>query len=282
MLKNFVIFILSHARANHIITVETLRRHKYTGKIIIVIDDTDTELQTYLEKYGATVEIFNKKAISKTFDIADNFAQTNGVVYARNACFQIAKQLGYKYFMQLDDDYSQFEYRLYSKVNQTPKPIHNLDKVIIAMLEFYNDIPAHTIAMAQGGDFMGGKNNPMARTPVLARKCMNTFLCSTEKPFLFHGRINEDVNTYTHEGSKGQLMFTIPFLSVVQASTQSKAGGMTQTYMTQGTYVKSFYTVMFQPSSVTIKPMGTRHRRMHHCVNTNATFPKIISETNKK
>ena len=36
--KNFAVFILSHGRANNVITIKTLRDVGYTGKIYIIIN----------------------------------------------------------------------------------------------------------------------------------------------------------------------------------------------------------------------------------------------------
>ena len=107
---------------------------------------------------------------------------------------------------------------------------------------------------------------------------MNSFICSTEREFRFHGRMNEDVNTYANGGSKGLLMFTVPFCSLVHATTQGSSGGMTEIYLNQGTYVKSFYSIMYQPSSVTVQTMGDVYMRLHHSVKWNNTVPKIVSE----
>ena len=65
------------------------------------------------------------------------------------------------------------------------------------MLRFYESIPALTLAMAQRGDFVGGKENDILKGEKMKRKAMNSFICSVDRPFKFVGRINEDVNTYT-------------------------------------------------------------------------------------
>ena len=51
--------------------------------------------------------MFDKLEISKKFDEFDNFDDRRAIVYARNASFEIAKKLGLKYFLQLDDDYEE-------------------------------------------------------------------------------------------------------------------------------------------------------------------------------
>ena len=50
MIDNTAVFILSHQRANKITTNMVLRKCGYTGKIYILIDDTDTQLNDYKEK----------------------------------------------------------------------------------------------------------------------------------------------------------------------------------------------------------------------------------------
>jgi hypothetical protein len=281
MLNDFVVFILTHGRADNVITYKTLKKLGYSGKIIIVIDNEDKQADQYLKKFD-DVEIFDKKAIAKTFDEADNFGDRRAIIYARNACFDIAKKRGYKYFIEFDDDYTGFDYRIYNTESQKPKQVKNLDSVLLLLLDFYKKTNFATISIAQGGDFIGGKNNRMASSPTIFRKCMNSFICSTDRPFNFVGRINEDVNTYVYKQSQGLLMGTIPFVALIQKKTQSNKGGMTDLYLDSGTYVKSFYTVIFSPSSCTIKPMGDKHKRLHHAIKWDNAVPKIISETIKK
>ena len=157
-MNELVVFILTHGRANNVYTLKTLRKHGYTGKVIFVIDNEDKQADEYYKKYE-DVEMFDKKAIAKTFDEADNFEDRRAIIYARNACFDIAKKFGYKYFIEMDDDYTYFEYRVYSADIQKPKNVFNLDAVFLSLLEFYKSTNFATISMAQGGDFIGGKNN---------------------------------------------------------------------------------------------------------------------------
>ena len=280
-MDNFVAFILTHGRPDNVITYKSLRKHGYTGKVIVVIDDEDKTADQYYEKFD-DVEMFSKEAIAKTFDEGDNFNDRRSIVYARNACFEIAKKRGYKYFIQLDDDYTGYDYRVYTETNQKPTRVKNLDNVFGALLDFYKKTNFATIAMAQGGDFIGGKNNKMATRPTIYRKAMNSFICSTDRPFLFQGRINEDVNTYTSEASKGLLMGTISLVSLTQKTTQSNKGGMTDIYLDNGTYVKSFYTVIFSPSSCKVKPMGDTRMRLHHAIDWDRAVPKIVRESLKQ
>lgn len=282
MIKDFAIFILSHGRPEKVDTVRSLNRSGYTGNYYIVIDNEDKKAAKYYEIFGDKVIMFDKAAIAETFDEGDNFQDRRAVIYARNVCFILAEQLGIKYFMELDDDYTSFRFKMNSEFSYADKNINNLDKVINKLLEFYFSIPAKSIAIGQNGDYIGGKLNDIDTNIGRRRKCMNSFICSTDRPFQFVGRINEDVNTYTSFQSLGNLFLTFPLLTLQQATTQNSSGGMTELYLDSGTYVKSFYTVMYHPSAVKVKTVGIIHPRLHHHILWDNAVPCIISEQYRK
>jgi len=246
--KNFGVLILTHGRPDNVITVETLRKSGYTGKIYFVVDDEDSRQQEYLDRFGDMVVIFSKDEIGKTFDKGDNFGDKRTITFARNASWKVAEKLGLKYFIQLDDDYTNFDYRFNDRLEYQMdikyERIKNLDGIFDAMLDFYKSVPAVTIAMAQGGDFIGGGQGRNAQGVRLMRKCMNSFICSVDRPLKFRGTFNEDVNTYVSLGNRGLLFFTVNNVSLTQKATQSSAGGITDLYLKFGTFVKSFMTVM--------------------------------------
>lgn len=282
-LKDFAVFILTHGRPDRVFTYETLRKSGYSGRIFLLVDDLDKTREKYVETFGEEMIVFDKKAIAKTFDQADNFDDMRSIVYARNAAFEVAKKLGVRYFIQLDDDYKWFQYRFGPDFVYRPKGVKSMDRLFAALLRFYKATKIDSIALAQGGDFIGGEESAMAQTIRLKRKCMNSFLCSTDRPFKFVGRINEDVNTYTRLASTGLLLFTTNQVSLEQMQTQTNAGGMTELYRDSGTYVKSFYSVMFQPSSVKVKTLQDRENaRLHHSVAWRNTVPMILRETVRK
>lgn len=284
MRDDFCVFILTHGRPDNVITYDTLKRQGYTGKLYIVIDDEDKTASQYRDRFGSKVLQFSKEEIAKTFDEGDNFNDRRCIIYARNACFDLAKQVGCKYFMQLDDDYQTFNFRLFTGEVLKQRIIASMDRALVELLKFYKQNESLlTVAMSQGGDWIGGAANPLAKKGYL-RKAMNSFLCSVERPFKFYGRINEDVNFYTNEGRKGKLVLTIAPLQLIQKQTQSNAGGMTDIYLDKGTYFKSFYSVMYSPSCVKIGLMGNKSEsmRIHHKITWNNCVPKILDESLKK
>jgi hypothetical protein len=278
--------ILTHGRADNVVTYQTLKKQGYTGEIYFVVDDEDSQQEKYIQNFGRDrVLVFSKEEYAKKIDEADQIEDRRTITYARNACYDLAQEIGYRYFIQLDDDYSVFDYIQDEELTFKHTPVQNLDRIFEACFRFLDcSERIKTVALAQGGDFIGGKLNGMSRLKRLKRKAMNSFFCDTEKRVEFVGRMNEDVNTYVTKGSRGDIFFTIPFVMLVQGQTQGNDGGISELYRSFGTYVKSFYTVMMHPSSVKISLMG-RYRntmRLHHSISWNNTVPEILPEEYKK
>lgn len=280
--KDFVALILTHGRPHKQLTYRSLRKAGYTGPIALVVDNEDPTRGELAKQYPGQVVTFDKLKEAQTTDAGDNFPNRKALVYARNASFGIAEQLGYKTFVQLDDDYTSWYYKADGELQYCSKQVKNLDAVFDAVLDFFEATKATSVALAQGGDFIGGTRGRQGKKLHLERKCMNTWFCSVERPFKFYGRMNEDVSTYVCSGRRGHLFLHIPNVAVMPAPTQQTAGGMTELYLQAGTYVKSFYTVMYAPSCVKVGEMGPTHRRLHHRIEWPTTAPKIVSEKWRK
>lgn len=281
MNENFAAFILTHGRPDNVKTYRTLRKQGYTGRIVLVVDNEDSSIDEYRERYGDQVVVFDKLAMAQRIDEADNFGNRKAIVYARNASYDIAEQLGIEYFLQLDDDYNQFVHKFTSRLIYHEKPVRDLDRLFEQVLAYYQSIPALTVALAQNGDFIGGAASSAAKAVTARRKAMNALFCSTKRRIWFMGRVNEDVNTYVTTGNRGGLFLTIMSAALIQTQTQQSAGGMSDLYLDEGTYRKSFYSVMYAPSCVHIRQIGYRYRRLHHHVTWESAVPKIIREEHK-
>lgn len=208
MRSDFCAFILTHGRPDNVKTFKTLEKCGYTGDVVIVIDNEDDRAAEYYERFGEMVYMFDKLAVSRTFDAADQSQDRRTIVYARNACFDIARELGYRYFIELDDDYTDFMFRFEYDGKLGYKSAWDLDSIIDAFIEFLDSSKALSVAFAQGGDLIGGLGNCNFIKGIL-RKAMNSFICDVERPFKFVGRINEDVNTYVLYGSRGGAILYI-------------------------------------------------------------------------
>jgi hypothetical protein len=279
MKHNFAAIILTHGRPEKVITYAALRRLGYTGRIVILIDDTDKTADKYKEIFGNQVHVFDKKYAKSISEVGNNFNDLRSTIYPRNVMFSVAKELGLTHFIQLDDDYSDFSYKFDEKYNYIWRSrIFNLDKVFDHFLDFLDSTPTRSICFFQEGDFVGGPSGTYGQKIKFKQKAMNSFFCRTDRPFKCLGQMNEDVNTYVREGSTGMLFFSSNLISLTQKPTQSNSGGMTEIYKDFGTYVKSFYSVMYMPSSVKVMLFPGYENRLHHNIKFKNTVPKILRE----
>ena len=165
----------------------------------------------------------------------DNFDFDKVIVYARNACYDFAEKLGYKYFLELDDDYTSFLFR-FGRAKSVDLKKSCINDVFNIYLDFYEiNTKIKILAFMQGGDFSDIRNGKVLR------KSMNALFCSTDRRVIFNGRLNEDVNTYTRQNNIGNMCISLPFIQLCQRQTQS-GNGMSETYLKYGTYTKSFYS----------------------------------------
>lgn len=292
MRDDFAIFILSHGRPD-VPTLDTIKECGYTGKYYIFIDDEDDTEDEYKKRYGDHIIQFSKAPMVGTFDLFDNFPQRNTVNFARNMCFRKARELGIKYFAEFDDDYNNFTFRYLKDGDNGPgtslgtMQIKDFDTVCDIMIEFLDNTNSRCIAMAQNGEMQGGALGKVwlfhAR-----RKSMNTFFFKVtdnpEEDVWFVGRMNDDVNTYVNGGRHGELWYQNARLNVNQGITQANKSGLTDMYKQFGTYNKSFYTIMLDPSSVKVGILGVGEHagRMHHRIFWNYAVPMLLSEKWKK
>ena len=147
--SDFCTFILSHGRPNNIRTLHPLlNTGNYSGPWYIVIDNEDPTAETYYQLYGSNrVIMFDKEAEARRLDIADNFIHMSRktITCARNACYDIARNLGYTYFWQLDDDYCRFRYVTDQAGKYVYHSIRHMDEALNATLDYYKSVPSLTL-----------------------------------------------------------------------------------------------------------------------------------------
>lgn len=281
MNNELAIFIMVHGRPDKMWTYNSLRKSGYTGKIFLVADDLDKTVNEYKKIYKEDLIIFDKKLSALDMDSGDNTNDLRSTLYSANTIFKLAKEKKYKYFFIMCDDYTGFYHNFNKELKFKKTAIKSLDKVFKSMLDFYKKTPILTLAMAQAGDFIGGEKGGNAKVKLM-RKAMNTFLCSTDRPFKFVGRLNEDVTTYVNLGSVGKLFMTITNLCIVQKGHQQEKSGLTDVYLDYGTYVKSFFSVMYNPSSIKVSAMGSKNFRIHHRVKWKNAVPVLLNQIHRK
>ena len=207
--NEFAVLIPTHGRSDRVFTYDTLRKSGYTGKIYLVCDDEDKQLEAYQKKYNGEVVVFSKADYAGKFDKMDNFGNKACVVYARNAIWDIAKSLGLKYISVADDDYYWIGNRIGFNGKYKPKTVRNADDVFSSYIDFLKSSQIDCICLAQGGDYIGGANSAAATDGFkVSRKMMNLYFFDVSKPIEFIGSINEDLTSSVVFGGRGRIILT--------------------------------------------------------------------------
>ena len=152
----------------------------------------------------------------------------------------------------------------------------HLDEVFSGMVEYMKETPITSLSFALSAYNMGGVDGSIKDG--MTRKTMTTFLMRADDVQYFHMRMNDDITTSLINGMRGKLYYSYLPIEVEVDKTQVKAGGMTDIYQKNGTYRKSFYSVMCCPSCVKVSAMGITDYRIHHTISWNNAVPKLLSE----
>ena len=273
----FAVFILSHGRAKTICTYRALRRCGYTGDLYVVIDNEDSDEVEYRRKFGDDIIQFDKRDYVAKTDLGDTDNDRRIGVFARNFIQDKAKEMGYQYHLQLDDDIHGFAVRKVIDGKLATTPIRNMDRVLEAMCQFMDDTPTTALSFGLAMYYVGGPASRQWKQQML-HKTMTTFLMRADHIEYFHMRMNDDITTSALNVSRGMIYYTYMPLMVEVDGTQEQKGGMTDIYVDNGTYRKSFYTVMALPSCSYVATMGLSYERIHHEVRWANCAPKVLSE----
>ena len=280
--RAFAVFILSHGRAKEISTVRMLKSSGYTGDWFVVIDNEDDQADMYYKKFGQDhVIMFDKAAEARLTDTGDLDEDRRVGVFARNRIETIAAEMGYKYHLQLDDDFNGIAYRYISGGRLAVKRCRQLDKLFFYMTNFMDKTDITWLSFALSCDYLGGIKSKRYASGLIP-KTMGSFLMRADDPIKFCMRMNDDITTTVLHGTRGKLFFSVMYMQVQTPATQHMRGGMTDIYRDNGTYRKSFYSVMCCPSCVKIAKQGITHFRIHHKISWNNARPKILNEKWKK
>ena len=274
--KDFAVFILTHGRAKSISTYRALRDGGYTGDTYIVIDNEDDQEDLYREKFGDMVIQFDKRDYLEKTDLGDLDDDRRIGVFARNFIQDEAKRLGYRFHLQLDDDVHGFGYRFAQDGRLRNVRCNRLDEVFSGMVQLMKETPITSLSFALSAYNIGGVNGSIKEG--MTRKAMTTFLMRADDIQYFHMRMNDDITTSLINGMRGKLYYSYLPVEVEVDKTQVQSGGMTDIYQKNGTYRKSFYSVMCCPSCVKVSAMGITDYRIHHTIRWNNAVPKLLSQ----
>ena len=277
MRDDFAVFILSHGRAGSLTTVNSLKKAGYTGKWFVIIDDLDDQRDAYAEKFGENVITFDKKLWAEKTDTITNTGDLRSPVFARNACYEIARELGIKFFAEMDDDIMLFNFRYEDCGKLKGKPVKKADELFEAMLKWQEDCGITSLGIACGAGMIGGVGGKFKQG--ILRSLHQAFILRTDDPIKFVGLLNEDGIATEWCDRIGKMAFEITSVAQNCPKRSSNEGGLNDLYKANNEYVRAFYSIVACPAQVKIHDLGggiTLQRK------SDTGFVKVISERWKK
>lgn len=247
-MKRFAIFILTNGRPNHQYTLEFLRK-SFKGDVFLVCDNEDKTLKEYQRNYGEQVIVFDKKEWVSKSDPMDNFQSKNSVLYARNAVFEIAKDMGYDFFVMVDDDVTGLSFRYEKDGKLVGKPVKDFNKVSSVILETMDDTGTDFFSFGMDKIYIGGLSNGQYRKKIIDKVYCFIF-CRTEQQHFYKGIMNEDEINNILSMSVGKLAKSLTAIQInYKPIGRDNIGGNAETYNENGyySYVRNFYPIIAFP-----------------------------------
>lgn len=286
MRDDFAIFICTHGRPNKQLTLEALKNCGYTGKIYLVLDDTDETIQQYLDIYGTeNVIIFNKNYYinADKYDNGSNELHPKCIVYAKRAVEDIANQLNFKYFAIADDDITKFSLR-YPVANSAKRfKITDFDSVLSAYINVLScDVAA--IGFGHVTSYCGGANSFSPENLSKRYLPYQFILRNGNTKVNWTSWFAEDDITELSDGKIGKLWLVVPY--VMQETEPigdiNATGGMVDTYKKDNMFVLNFNVIRFCPQSAILRYKPGKLNRYVITRYYDRCFPQLISEEYKK
>lgn len=279
MRNDFAVFICTHGRPTAQLTLEMLKREGYTGKWYLVLDDTDSTIQQYIDIYGKdNVVIFNKNHYinSDDYDNGDNILHDKCILYAKRAVEDIARYLKLDYFAIVDDDFVKLSIRYPEEGKLKRMQITDLDSILDAYIELLsNNITA--LGFGAVATYCDGVN-ALSPSHMSKRYLPYQFIMRNAKfEVNWTSWMAEDDVTELQSSMVGGLWLVIPYvMQETKPIGDTKAsGGMVDTYKNSNTYELNFNAVKNCPHRIYLRQRKDGKlilaRRYDRC------FPKIIS-----
>ena len=247
-MKRFAIFILTNGRPNHQYTLEFLRK-SFNGDVFLLCDNEDSTLKDYQKNYGDKVLVFDKNEWVSKSDPMDNFQSKKSVLYARNAVFEIAKDMGYDYFAMVDDDVTGLSFRYEKDGKLVGKPVKDFDKVSSSILEAMDNTGTDFFSFGLDKIYIGGLANGQYQKKIIDKVYCFVF-CKTEQQHFYKGIMNEDEIHNILSMSVGTLVKTTTLIQIqTKPIGRDSVGGNAETYNENGyySYVRNFYPIIAFP-----------------------------------
>lgn len=279
MKNDYAVFIISHKRPE-VETLKALEKSGYTGDYFIVIDDADPTIEEYKSRYGKHVLVFSKEEIWQDTDTIDNAKILTSATYARNYCIKAARNKGYEFFVNLDDDINRFAFRYIEGDKLAIKSVKNIGKVFEEYIKYMKSASLTCTAFILAGRLMGGIQSPLVKSCFYSRPT-NCLIMRSSTP-LFKSTVCEDVIYALDNNEKGLLTYGLMPIVIYAGKpcTGNSGGGMAEYYATQKEYTQFFHIKVIKPTAVSLRMCSSGKVKVRF--DEKYFLPKILNEEWKK
>ena len=280
-MSNPTVFILTHGRPNTQLTLKMLREYEYSGKIFLVLDDTDKTIQQYIDNYGAeNLIIFNKNHYINSVETVTNSPKYACILYAKAAVEDIAQSMGLKSFIIADDDLTGIRFRYENEGKLASKKIgKNFNKVIAYLNEMMLSTNITALSPLYTSFFIGGVGALNPSHIESARFTYIFVLRNASHKVEWLADYGEDNITSFEQNKQGYLQLGIPYLQEDSVSpTVRLEGGMSETYATD-TFALCMRCIVVEPAYISTQWYNGKYVPK---IQRKNSLPKIISGRYKK
>lgn len=280
MREDFAVFIITHKRYDRLHTYNTLVNCGYTGKIYLVLDNLDETVCEYRKRYDNII-VFDKQEYVRLTDTAMYEPLINFAVFSRNAVEDIARDLGYKYYLVMDDDITNLRFRWCDDGHiKSRKITHNFDYVMEKHLEFMDTANVDCLGFGNSGLYMQGVD-ALSRENTKMRMIASMYIRRASTVVEWRPNMLEDCVTSVEMANNGNISIIstlIQYDSVQPAATGGKTvGGNSSVYNTFDKFKQTFFPIVVRPSCFKYTNANfNKGRIMYPSVKYDNSIPKII------
>lgn len=283
MRNDFAIFICTHGRPDKQLTFDALKQYGYTGKVYLVLDDTDSTIAQYIDNYGEDIiYVFDKQHYIDTNDVGSLPPNFKTILYAKNAVEDIVQDLSLSSFVIADDDVHSFRVRLpIDEEHLASYRIYNLDSIFDAYCSFMLDGDFLSVGICGSVHFVAGRSVFNNDNIQKYRVPYNFVFRNGKYKMNWVSSFGEDIITAMEYCKRGHTLLDIPYLQyeTVPPGKALESGGMSELYKTVPGFTLCCYDFMYNPNAIRL---CINRGRWNAQILKNNIYPKILSPEYRK
>tara|TARA_R110000787_G_scaffold74453_1_gene165486 strand:- start:1611 stop:2513 length:903 start_codon:yes stop_codon:yes gene_type:complete len=271
------IFIPSYHRANNVKTAKYFIKKGYDPKKIHVFLDDETDDTKQYEKamndLGCNLHVFDMNESRQRYDYVHLPSMSRrSAGQSRNQFYDIADELGIKFYIAIDDDTNTYESKPFGVYNGVAN-LEQITKVFEGVREMMQRRRIGMFGLSQTGDSFTVPN-----TKVLRHKVMNTTFVDTR--FIYRGEKgiqDNDTSQFVHIMNEGYFTGSLASgLVLNQTESATAKGGLTDLYNENKLLNKSLVVPIQFPSLCYAQRQVKNGGRLHHRISNRHLMPRLM------